>query len=316
VASDPRSTRHPYDYISTQDLAKGANLRAQYDVILFPPVGRGSGQAIISGMPVYGDPIPWKTTALTPNIGKIDSTDDVRPGLGWEGMAHLQQFVRDGGVLITVDDTADFAVTYGFVPGVTTTRPQRLKVTGSVVKSRLVDGVSPIAYGYEDGLPVYAFDGPIFSISSIIGGRGFRGGAEDERRRPTGRGTLDDPDQPQARPAGEPTPEEPKAEPWQAAPVTDEQLRNGINVIPPAARPRVVLRYGDARELLISGLLDGGTEIAQRPMVIDHPLGKGHVVLFSNNPIWRGETQGSYFLVFNAILNFDSLDAGRKLDEK
>ena len=81
-------------------------------------------------------------------------------------------------------------------------------------------------------------------------------------------------------------------------------------------RPRVVLRYGDARDLLVSGLLDGGADIAQRPMVIDVPMAKGHVVLFSNNPIWRGETQGSYFLVFNAILNYDNLDAGRKLDEK
>jgi hypothetical protein len=105
-------------------------------------------------------------------------------------------------------------------------------------------------------------------------------------------------------------------EPWQAAPVTDEQLRNGFNVIPPEQRPRVVLRYGDARELLISGLVDGASEIAQRPMVIDQPVAKGHVVLFSNNPIWRGETQGSYFLVLNAILNFDSLDSGRKLDRK
>jgi hypothetical protein len=45
-------------------------------------------------------------------------------------------------------------------------------------------------------------------------------------------------------------------------------------------------------------------------------MGKGHVVLFSNNPIWRGETQGSYFLVLNAILNFDSLDSGRTLDKQ
>jgi len=45
-------------------------------------------------------------------------------------------------------------------------------------------------------------------------------------------------------------------------------------------------------------------------------MDKGHVVVFANNPIWRGETQGSYFLVFNAILNHDHLDAGRKLDEK
>jgi len=40
------------------------------------------------------------------------------------------------------------------------------------------------------------------------------------------------------------------------------------------------------------------------------------VILFSNNPMWRGETQGSYALVFNAILNFDQLDAGRKLDPR
>jgi hypothetical protein len=44
--------------------------------------------------------------------------------------------------------------------------------------------------------------------------------------------------------------------------------------------------------------------------------GSGHVVLFSNNPVYRGETQGSYSLVLNTILNFDSLDAGRKLAEK
>jgi len=89
--------------------------------------------------------------------------------------------------------------------------------------------------------------------------------------------------------------------------------RSGVEL---AERPRVVLRYSDAKDLLVSGLLDGGTDIAQRPMVVDVPVAKGHVVLFSNNPIWRGETQGSYFLVFNAILNHDNLDAGRKLDEK
>ena len=114
----------------------------------------------------------------------------------------------------------------------------------------------------------------------------------------------------------DPLPEEPRVEPWQAAAIREEQLRNGVNVIPPAQRPRVVFRYGDARDLLVSGLLDAGTEIAQRPMVVDVPVEKGHVVLFSNNPIWRGETQGSYFMVLNAILNHDSLDAGRKLDAR
>ena len=68
--------------------------------------------------------------------------------------------------------------------------------------------------------------------------------------------------------------------------------------------------------MLVSGLLDGGADIAQRPLVVDVPIEKGHVVLFSNNPVWRGETIGSYFMVFNTMLNFDNLNAGRKLDQK
>jgi len=84
-------------------------------------------------------------------------------------------------------------------------------------------------------------------------------------------------------------------------------------VIPPALRPRVVLRYANANELLVSGLLDGGADLAQHAAVIDAPCGEGHVVLFSNNPFWRGETKGSYSMVFNAIMNFDALNAGRKL---
>ena len=33
--------------------------------------------------------------------------------------------------------------------------------------------------------------------------------------------------------------------------------------------------------------------------------------MFANNPMWRSETHGSYFLLFNAMLNFQHLDAGR-----
>jgi len=34
--------------------------------------------------------------------------------------------------------------------------------------------------------------------------------------------------------------------------------------------------------------------------------------LFSINPVYRGETWGSYAMVLNTILNFDSLNAGRR----
>jgi Zinc carboxypeptidase len=305
----------PFTYISTQDAAKDNDLNSKFDVIIFPPVGRGA-EAIVNGMPMWGNPLPWKKTAETPNLGSEDETDDMRPGLGWMGVAHLQDFVRKGGLLITSMDTADFAVGTGFTPGVSIAQRQRLRIVGSVVRSKMVDATSPIAYGIGDNLGIWCDNGPIINVSNIYGARGGRRlGPDDGGNRPTGRGTTDDPDVPQGRTGGD-IPEEPKVEAWQASPVTNEQLRNPINVIPPAARPRVVLRYADSKDLLVSGLVESGSEIAQHPAVVDATFEKGHVVVFSNNPIWRGETLGSYFLVYNAIMNFDRLDAGRKLDAK
>jgi len=300
----------PFAYISTQDVSKDSNLKSKYDVILFAPVGRGS-QAIISGMPMYGNPIPWKTSALTPNLGKTDETDDMRPGLGWSGLQNLQKFVRDGGVFITVDDTSDFAINYGFTAGVSVNRSQRLRAVGVILRTKTVDAMSPIAYGYGDSLAMYCSGPPIFNINNGVGGRGGRPAG-----RATGRGTPDDPDTPQGRPVAEIPEPPPRVEPWEAPPVTEEARRNAIGLIPPAFRPRVVLRYADSRDLFVSGLLDGGDEIAQRAAVIDVPQGNGHVLLFSTNPFWRGQTKGSYFLIYNALLNWDNLNAGRKLAEK
>ncbi|HEX8725595.1 MAG TPA: M14 family zinc carboxypeptidase, partial [Gemmatimonadaceae bacterium] len=253
----------PYDYISTQDVAKDADLNAKYDVIVFPPAG-GNGQSIIEGMPMWRNPMPWKKTDLTPNLGRIASTDDIRPGLGWDGLQHLQEFVEKGGLLITAVNTADFAVDFGLTSGVSTSRPRGQEVVGSLLRTRLVDDASPIAYGIEDSLAVYSDEGESFGVSNVRGGRGFGGRfGGGEAARETGRGTVDDHDVVQGRPALTPqfeAPIQPKVEPWQAQPITDEQLRNPLNIIPPDQRPRVILRYADRNDLLVSGLLSGGND--------------------------------------------------------
>src|SRR6185369_9321281 len=160
--------------------------------------------------------------------------DDMRPGLGWIGVAHLQDFVRKGGVFLTAMDTADLAVSTGLTPGLSVAPRQRLRIVGSVVRSKTIDGRSPIAYGYADNLAIWCDNGSIFNISNVFGGRaGRRLGPDDGGNRPTGRGTADDPDTPQGR-LGIDVPAEPRVDLWQAVPVTDEQLRNGISVIPPA----------------------------------------------------------------------------------
>jgi hypothetical protein len=258
---------------------------------------------------MWGNPLPWKKTPETPNVGTLDSTEDMRPGLSWTGIENLKLFVQQGGVLLTSMNTADLAITFGLAPGVSIDPKTKFKATGTALRTKLVDASSPLAYGYTDNLAVYCFECSIYNLSNLANGGGQRPTTEPERM--TGRGTKDDIDLPQGRPVVD-VPDIPKAEPWEALPLTDEQKRNNPSVIPPEYRPRVVMRFADAKDLLVSGLLDGGTEIAQHPAVVDVPVDRGHVVLFSNNPMWRGETQGSYFLVYNAILNFDNLNAGRK----
>jgi hypothetical protein len=204
------------------------------------------------------------------------------------------------------------------------TPPDKLRLVGTVVRTRKVDEASPIAYGYDDTLSAYASSGPIFAISNLASGASSGTAADEER--PTGRGTSEDSDFTPGR-AAAPSATAPgataataKTNPWEAPPVTPDDARNNPDLIPPAERPRVVFRYGGSDDgddaLLVSGLLDHGDEIAQRPSVIDVPTGQGHVILFSTNPIYRGETAGSYSLVLNAILNFDSLNAGRTPPDK
>ncbi len=300
-----------YDYISTQDVAKIGNLRGKYDVILFGPIGGASSQQIVDGLPMWGNPMPWQTSRLTPNLGRIDSTDDIRPGLGESGVANLKRFVHDGGLLITAEDSAKFAIDEGLAPGVFVTPTSKLKVVGSVLQTKFVDRHSPIAASYtDDDLAIYSAAGQSFTVSNLVTGDKGLPTAKDFQR-PTGRGGPHDTDLPEGRASVAP-PALPDVKPWQALPLNAEQMRHNPWVIPADQRPRVILRFAKADKLLIAGLLDGGSEMAERAAVVDARYGKGHVLLFASNPMWRGETIGSYPLVLNAITHFDRLDTPAK----
>ncbi len=288
----------PYDYISTQDVAADAGLASRYDVILFPPVGWGDPLRIVNGLPMWGEPMPWKTTPETPNLGKIDATDDQRPGLGWTGLQNLRQFVEQGGLLVAVEDTARLMITTGMAPGVRVANTGSLRVVGSVLDARFTDPRSPIADGLGDRLSVYSAEGMSFELSHSAAG-GWSGEEDD---RPTGRGGPEEMDTTQGRPPQPKPAARPKVERWEAQPLGIEALRRNPWVIPEALRPRALVRFGDADDLLVSGLLENGGELARRAAVVEAPLGKGRLLLFAINPLWRGSTVGSHPLVWNAIL--------------
>src|SRR5262249_53483733 len=79
--------------------------------------------------------------------------------------------------------------------------------------------------------------------------------------RPSGRGTLSDPDIVQGMPLAAPP------QPRTPADLTQEQrLQQGVFFVPAAMRPRVILRFAsDEKNLLISGMLAGGSEMGHCP---------------------------------------------------
>ncbi len=310
-----------YSYISDQVVSVTPNLREKYDVIVFPPVTNNLAR-LIHGVPRrlmpdgsdFGGPIPWKNTPLTPNLGGVDQTDDIRGGLGFQGLANLKKFIEDGGVFIPITASASLPVELGITEGVSIVQTKQLRAAGAVYNANVEDKRSPIAYGYDDSLAVYFNQAPVFRISLTTGGFGGLGGGGDvPEDRASGRGSATDPDIPQARPFTPPE-REPRRSPVERETYIEPDLRESLRgtIPPPEMWPRVVLRFAEEKDLWVSGMLAGGAELASTPAVVDVPVGRGHVVLFAVNPMWRQETHGSFMLLLNAALHFDHLHAGRK----
>ena len=153
----------PYTYISDQSLRTSGALD-RFDVVVFPHV-RGSVGTLLNGQPLVGPPIPWKRSDLTPNIGRLDETDDMRPGMGLEGAAVLRGFVERGGLLLVEGASTQLPLDLGFTPTVSATDARSLRAQGGVFRAQIVDTGSPILYGYErTTFPVYFSQSPLLGV--------------------------------------------------------------------------------------------------------------------------------------------------------
>jgi hypothetical protein len=353
----------PYTYFGEPKLKEG-NLRARYDVIIYPHGGTGLGGGAAAAnagggrggrggeadtaRPVPNVPIPYRRTAEFQAIGFPDSTDDIRGGMGAEGMRALYEFVQQGGTLITEGNTAAILPELKLTPGVTVETPATLFARGTIVRGVVADRTSPLVYGYERGeLPVYFNSAPVLNagagappaveMAGSANGAPAAGGAGGRNpARPTGQNTT-------------PMATQLKLSPWDPdhtgtaygvlpPTATDSAAAAGAGraggrggrgggggsgtgeppasvpglAADPAARTRVVLQFpASADDILLSGTLEGGPALASRAQLVDERIGRGHVVMFAIRPFWRWQTQGTFALGFNAIMNWNDLDAGR-----
>ena len=74
-------------------------------------------------------------------------------------------------------------------------------------------------------------------------------------------------------------------------------------------RPQVIARYQGGDTGVLSGLMRNPDQTRNRPMVVDAPSGKGRVILYANNPIYRWQTFGEHGMVFNALMFWNDLPA-------
>jgi hypothetical protein len=334
----------PYTYFGDVRLREG-NLRQKYDVIIFPHVG-GTAQSQVNGIPKIGKtPLPYRKSPEFPSLGANDSSDDIRGGMGYEGLIELVKFVQQGGTLITEGSTSTILPEYNITAGVTVENPSGLFVRGSVLRGIFTDKESPLLYGYRGNeVPVYFNQDPVLAVSAgggFGGGRGgFGGGAEipgvgmnitPMASAPQQKLATYDPD----------TGAEPENLTARPSAADIAAVRQGLggrggrggggNAQGPGGRggrggpgaanavdaPRVVMEFpSNPGDMLLSGTLAGGAALANRAQLVDIPLGEGHVVSFAIRPFWRWQTQGTYFLAFNAILNWNDLDAGRAARER
>lgn len=230
----------PYKLIFKEQVRQG-DLHAKYDVIIIPSQGV-SAKDIVFDLPLKGKPLPYTRTAQYPSLGMYGSSEDIRGGMGLEGLAELRKFVELGGTLITLGNASAVPAAYGLAGEVETSAPgANFYAPGPIVSAKVRQPLNPIFYGYDKTtLPVRWATSTLFGVS-----------------------------------------------------IADKRY--------------VLMEFPGGKTGVMSGFMRGAEQIKDRPAIISLPEGKGRVLMFATNPIWRWQNLGEFRMLYNAVLNWQQL---------
>jgi hypothetical protein len=257
----------PYSVIMDEDLRRGG-LRQRFDVILYPDTGR-SFKDIVNGIDPKFAPLAFTKTPEFPSHGTPTSSADITGGIGWNGVANLEAFVKGGGVLITLGGASTLPLDGGIARDVRETSVKGLVNPGSELRTRFRRPEHPIAYGYPETTSVFREERSVYAVRRA-----------DESRIVMQYGTKIETSEGEDDPDGDP-PADPEAK---------EDKKDDKE--PP---------------LVVSGGVKGGDGLVGKAAILDIPVGQGRVVAFDFDPIHRYQTESDFRLVWNAILNWNDL---------
>ena len=264
----------PYTYLRDEDIRAG-NLQKKIDVLLYGHVDLELAEQI-QGIPKSWGPMPFKKTPQTPSHGTPAESDDITGGVGWQGLAQIQEFIERGGLMVTLGNGSMLPLEAGIVRGVrrdsggvprvaagggaaaaAASQDAITRTPGSHVRVNFARPDHPIAYGYPASSYVFRQNFALYAVP---------------RR-------------------------------WLRMAYCTSCLDG------PTDSRHVVLQWGshDGAPFVVSGQAWGEDNLIGRPAILDMPVGRGHVVTFNFNPLYRDLNRGDQRMLWNTLINWQAI---------
>ncbi len=268
----------PYTYLRDQDIRAG-NLVSRIDVLLYGHVDLELAEQI-QGLPKIWSPMPFKKTPQTLSFGTPAESEDITGGIGYQGLAEIQNFIEDGGLMITLGSGSMLALEGGLVRFVrrssggvprstagggaassAAAQQAATRTPGAHVRVTFDRPNHPIAYGYPVHTWVFRQNFPLYDVPRH----------------------------------------------WLRMAYCTTCLDG------PEDRSGMVMEWGDTsgKPFVVSGQAWGEENLIGRPAILDMPVGKGHVVCFNFNPMHRDLNRGDQRLLWNAVINWQAIVRGQ-----
>jgi len=265
--------RIPYVYLRDEDIREG-KMSEKVDVILYGEV-RLDLQGQIHGIAPTVGPMPFKSSPEFPSLGVPAASDDITGGIGWNGLSNLQQFLNQGGLMITLGNASILALEGGLVRNVRRAQDQGIQTHGVELKVRFTVPGHPIGYGYPTITSAFRSDSVVYDLPrrwlEMAYCTSCLDGPVDKR------GVVLQ---------------------WGVRPLNGGSGSGGF--VPSGQTP-------DSGSLVVSGGARGTEKLEGHPAVFDLRSGKGRVIAFNFNPMHRDLNYSDHRFLWNVLLNWKKI---------
>jgi len=159
----------PYTLIMDEDVRRGG-LRERFDVVLFPNTNDAL-KDIVGGIDPRHAPLAFTRTPQFPSHGSPTASADVSGGLTWRGIQNIEDFVRRGGLLLTLGGASTLPLDGGIARDVRRASTKTLFTPGSELRARFRRPDHPIAYGFKEQTSVFRESRPLYTVRRADEGR-------------------------------------------------------------------------------------------------------------------------------------------------